>query len=88
MVRKYNLIELVLAYKMAVFDSTMQLRGTSLSAHIYLEHISLLNFFPLLIDLFSSVPLLTLLTIFFLKLLFTIPWIFITYRLNVLQFFS
>lgn len=86
--RKYNLIELDLAYKMAIFVSAVQLRDTSLSAHSYLEHISLLYSFLLLIDLFSSVLLHdTLLTMFFLKLLFIIPWIFITSRLNVLQFF-
>lgn len=87
--RKYNLIELDLAYKMAIFDSTMQLGGTSLCARSYLEHRCLLYFFPLLINLFSSVPLHdTLLTIFFLKLLFTIPRIFIISKLSVLQFFS
>lgn len=87
--RKYNLIELDLAYKMAIFDSTMQLGGTSLCACSYLEHRCLLYFFPLLINLFSSVPLHdTLLTIFFLKLLFTIPRIFIISKLSVLQFFS
>lgn len=87
--RKYNLIEFGLAYKMAIFDITMQLRGTFLSALSYLEHESLLYSFPLLIDLFSSVPVHdTLLTMFFLKPVFIIPRIFITSRLNVLLCFS
>ena len=89
-VRKYNLVELDLVYKTwHFFDSIMQLKGISLSVHSYLEHKSLLHSFPLLTDLFSSVPLHeTLLTVFSLKLLFSAPWIFITCRLNVSLCFS
>lgn len=88
--RKYNLVELDLVCKMwHFFDSIMQLKGTPLSVHGYLEHKSLLYSFPLLTDLSSSVPLHeTLLTVFSLKRLFSSPWILITCRLNVWLRFS
>lgn len=47
--RKYNLVELDLVYKTwNFFDSIMQLKGTSLRVHSYLEQNSLLYSFPLL----------------------------------------
>lgn len=74
---------------MAFFDCIMQLKDESLSVHSYLENKSLLYSFPLLTDLFSSVPLHeTLLPLFSLELLFSTPWILITCRLNVWLHFS
>jgi len=74
--RKYNLVELDSVYKTChFFYNIMQLKGMSLTARSSPEQRSLLYFFLLLTELFSSAPLHeTLLTSPF----FSTPWIFIT----------